>query len=162
MTIRVVLDTVIVAALLDSRDKWHQSAVAVRDSLKSVEAEIFYLDPVINEVVSVLARRLGEQQRIEQFILLLDQLKRLTPAEKITWVSPLTERLFPSVLALVRRHKGKLNFHDALIALACQEFNIRYIASFDRDFDEIDWLTRISTPQGIVSTAHNASTSYSP
>ena len=64
MTIRVVLDTVIVAALLDSRDKWHQSAVAVRDSLKSVEAEIFYLDPVINEVVSVLARRLGVNNRI--------------------------------------------------------------------------------------------------
>jgi predicted nucleic acid-binding protein len=137
MTIRVALDTVILAALLDSRDKWHQSAVAIRDSLKSVEAEIFYFDPVINEVVSVLARRLGEQQRVEQFVSLLDQLQGLIPADKITWVSPLAERLYPAVLALVRQYKGELNFHDALIALACKEFGITCIVSFDRDFDHI-------------------------
>lgn len=149
MTIRIALDTVVLAALLDRRDKWHQPAVAIRDSLKSVEAEIFYLDPVINEVISVLARRLGEQQRIDQFVSLFDQLHGLIPANKITWISLLTERLYPVVLALVRRHKGELNFHDALISLGCREFGIEYIASFDPDFDHIDWLTRISDPNDV-------------
>jgi len=155
MTIRVALDTVVLAALLDSRDKWHQPAVAIRDSLKSVEAEIFYLDPVINEVVSVLARRLGEQRRGDQFMVLLDQLQKLIPADKITWVSPLAERLYPAVLALVRQYKGELNFHDALISLGCREFGIEYIASFDCDFDHIDWLTRITNPDDVKDAVKN-------
>jgi predicted nucleic acid-binding protein len=56
------------------------------------------------------------------------------------------QRLYPEILALVREHHGELNFHDALIALACRELDIPYIASFDRDFDRVSWLTRIDTP----------------
>ena len=40
-------------------------------------------------------------------------------------------------------HKGKLNFHDALIALVSKEMDIEYIVSFDKDFDEIEWLKRV-------------------
>lgn len=47
------------------------------------------------------------------------------------------------MLELIKNHKGKLNFHDALIALIAQENGLRYIASFDEDFDSIDWLSRI-------------------
>lgn len=145
MKIRVALDTVVIVALLDRRDKWHQAAVEVRDALKAVGALVVYLDSVMNEVITVLARRLGEQRRGEQFVALLDQLHSLIPVRKITWLSPQTDRLYPEVLALVRHHNGLLNFHDALISLGCRELDIEYIASFDRDFDHIDWLTRIAT-----------------
>lgn len=151
--IKVVLDTVVLAALLDSRDKWHKSAVAIRDALKSAQAEIFYFDPVINEVVSVLARRLNEQQRAEQFVSLLDHLERLIPANKITWISPGAERLYPQILSIVRQHRGQLNFHDALIALGCRELGIEHIASFDRDFDHLDWLTRIANQNDVPLVA---------
>jgi len=42
-----------------------------------------------------------------------------------------------------------LNFNDALIALACRERDIKAIASFDGDFDQVDWLRRLSTPEDI-------------
>ena len=48
-----------------------------------------------------------------------------------------------AILNLVRAHKGKLNFHDALIALVSKEMGIKYIVSFDKDFDEIEWLKRV-------------------
>jgi len=48
-------------------------------------------------------------------------------------------------MALVHSSSGKLNFHDALIALTCQERDIPAIASFDADFDSIAWLTRIAS-----------------
>lgn len=147
--IRVVLDTVMLAALLDSRDKWHEAAVVLRDALKTAHAEVFYLDPVINEVVSVLARRLAEQRRIEQLTGVLDNLEQLAPIDRITWISPHTPLLYPRVLTLVRTHAGELNFHDALIALACEQLGIRYIASFDRDFDRIEWLTRLQQPDDV-------------
>ena len=50
--------------------------------------------------------------------------------------------LYNRISALVRQSQGRLNFHDALIALACQELEIEMILSFDRDFDEIPWMKR--------------------
>jgi predicted nucleic acid-binding protein len=144
--IRVALDTTVLVSLVDARDKWHSSTLTLKDALKNVQAEVFYLDPVINEAVSVLARRLAEQKRMAQFASVLNRLEELAPPEQITWVSPETRRLYPQVMALVRRHGGELNFHDALIALGCQELGIEYIASFDGDFDRIAWLKRLASP----------------
>jgi len=52
-------------------------------------------------------------------------------------------------MALVRTHGGELNFHDALIALACQEFGIKHIASFDGDFDRVAWLKHLGSPDDV-------------
>lgn len=43
----------------------------------------------------------------------------------------------------MRRSAGKLNFHDALIALLCKEQHVSALVSFDRDFDDLDWLMRV-------------------
>lgn len=56
----------------------------------------------------------------------------------------MTPRLYPEIIALVREHGGLLNFHDALIALACLELGIESIASFDSGFDLVPWLRRLS------------------
>lgn len=49
----------------------------------------------------------------------------------------------------MRTSEGALNFNDALIALACRERNIPAIASFDSDFDTIEWLQRLSQPEDL-------------
>lgn len=41
------------------------------------------------------------------------------------------------------KHQAKLNFNDALIAIVADKMNLSQIASFDQDFDEIEWLRRI-------------------
>ena len=61
--------------------------------------------------------------------------------QNITWISQETQRLYQNILNLVRQYKGRLNFHDSLIALVAKEFEIKYIATFDTDFKDIDWLT---------------------
>ena len=48
------------------------------------------------------------------------------------------------------RHAGRLNFHDALIVLEAQHLEVPYIASFDRDFDAIVGLQRISSPDALI------------
>lgn len=77
MTNRVVLDTSLLVALVDARDKWHDAAMAIKAALKTSEAGLVYLDPVINETISVLARRLQEQRRVERFESLLDKVEEL-------------------------------------------------------------------------------------
>jgi predicted nucleic acid-binding protein len=140
-----VIDANVLVGLLDERDKWHGTAVAIRDALDEADAELVYFDCVLNEAISVLARRTGEQRRPEQFDALLDQLARLIPASDITWVGGEIQRLYDEVVGLVRSSAGELNFHDALMALICREQGVSVLVSFDQDFDQVDWLTRVDS-----------------
>lgn len=149
MTITAIIDTNMLVALVDVRDAWHQRAITLRDALLGVNAQLVYFDCVLNETIGVIGRRAEEQRRPEQFAGLLDRLTTLVPEDRITWISVATQRLFQEVVNLCRRHQGKLNFHDALMALAGQELDIRFIVSFDPDFDEVSWLSRIADPNSV-------------
>ena len=149
MMTMVVIDTSVVVALVDENDKWHTRAVLLREALLSAGLELLYFDCVVNEAISVIGRRTEERQRSAQFGPLLDELLSLVPNEAITWISVDSERLFPEILALCRGHLGRLNFHDAFMALVCRELDIEVIVSFDKDFDDIAWLTRAFDPIGV-------------
>jgi predicted nucleic acid-binding protein len=140
----VVIDTSVLVGLLDNRDHWHKVAKEVCEALIEVGMEVVYFDCVLTEAISVLARRTAEQKRPEQFDNLLNQLVSLIPNHDILWVSAETQRLYQPVVELIRHTRGELNFNDALIALICREQSISLLASFDRDFDQLNWLTRIS------------------
>jgi predicted nucleic acid-binding protein len=86
---------------------------------------------------------------VAQFAGLVDALLHEVPTEIIVWLSSETQRLYGQVIELVRSTSGDLNFHDALIALGCRLLGIEVIASFDRDFDQVAWLTRVDTPEAI-------------
>jgi len=145
-----VIDANVLVGLLDDRDKWHEAARALRDALDETGMEQAYFDCVINETISVVARRTSDQGRAEQLDDLLEQLSRLIPVEDITWASGEIRRLYPEILKLVRSSSGRLNFHDALIALLCQEQRVSVLVSFDRDFDIVDWVTRIEQPAEVA------------
>lgn len=152
-----VIDANVLVGLLDERDKWHGMAVAIRDALDVANVNVVYFDCVLNEVISVFGRRAHEQRRPEQFVALLDQLTELVPFDDITWISEQTQRFYNQVVELVRSSEGELNFHDALIALACRDWDISMLVSFDQDFDQIDWLTRVGNATQIAETLqHNA------
>jgi predicted nucleic acid-binding protein len=157
MTQPIIVDANLVVALADARDKWHAEATAVRDALQASAADLVYFDCVVNEAVSVLGRRAEEQARPNQFDLLLDRLTGLIPEARITWIATAGKRLYSDVLELCRDHQGRLSFNDALIALAANELGIRFIASFDADFDEIGWLARVASPAQVSLAAPHES-----
>lgn len=140
----VIFDANFLVAILDERDIWHPKAVTLLNTLRTRDVKVVYLDCVVNEVVSVLGRRFEERGRTNEFGRVLRKLKKLVPETGITWVYPRVPELYKPILDLVGEHKGKLNFHDALIALVSQEMGVSYIVSFDRDFDEIAWLKRVT------------------
>jgi predicted nucleic acid-binding protein len=80
----------------------------------------------------------------------LAQLVSEVPEESITWVSGEIRRFYPEIMALIRDTSGVLNFHDALIALGCRELGIQLIATFDNDFDYIEWLKRLTLPDDVA------------
>ena len=116
-----------------------------------LQPSLVYCDSVLNETISVLARRAQEQRRVDQFAGLINALLTEVPTDILVWLSSETQRLYDQVIELVRSTSGALNFHDALIALGCQLLGIEVIASFDSDFDQIAWLTRVGTPEAVMA-----------
>lgn len=157
----VVIDANVLVGLLDERDKWHNTAVAIRDALDRSDAELIYFDCVVNEVISVLARRICEQRRPEQLDTLLDQLVKLIPVSDISWISGEIQRLYDQVVGFVRSSVGEFNFHDALMALICREKGISVLVSFDQDFDHVDWLTRTDNAAEVATTLQREADRFS-
>lgn len=156
MAPETVIDTNVLVALVDRRDKWHPQAVGLRDALIEQQARLIYFDCVVNETVGVIGRRAEEQRRSDQFGELLDEVSRQIPSSSITWISQEGERLHEQVMALCRAHDGHLNYNDAFMAVFCREKGIHWIVSFDRDFDELSWLLRVSFPDQIQASADSA------
>jgi predicted nucleic acid-binding protein len=111
--------------------------------------ELSYLDCVVAEAISTAIRRLYEKGRLAEIEALFDRLNVQVPVDTITWVLPDVPRLYPEILDLMRSSSGALNFHDALIALACRERGVPAIASFDPDFDQVTWLRRLTVPEDV-------------
>ena len=57
--------------------------------------------------------------------------------------------IYSKIIELTKETEGKLNFHDALIALFVRNAGLEYVASFDADFDEIAWCTRLKDEKDI-------------
>jgi predicted nucleic acid-binding protein len=151
MTVRrIAIDANVLVALVDANDKWHVQAIALRDALLAGQAQLVYFDCVVNETVGVIGRRAEEQKRSDQFGGLLNTLSQQIPPSAITWISRESERMYQDVLTLCRAQGGRLIFNDALMALLCREQGIDEIASFDRDFDELPWLTRVADPAQLL------------
>lgn len=149
MSKQAAIDSNVLVALVDQQDKWHHRARALHAALKAEGAHLVYFDCVLNETISVMARRADEQKRSAEFPSLLDQLLGQVPGDVVTWISGDTRRLFGRIVELVRHTGGALNFHDALIALSCQELGIAAMVSFDQDFDLVTGLTRVATPDEV-------------
>lgn len=149
---KIVIDSSVLIGLLNPTDHWHEQTLALFEGMQSDTIELLYLDCVIAESVSTILRRLAERGQMDEVGALFERLNTYAPERDITWTLPEVPELYSDVLALMRSTSGELNFHDALIALICRKYQIPFIASYDRDFDQIPWLKRIATPEDLATS----------
>jgi predicted nucleic acid-binding protein len=149
----VAIDTSVLIGLIDARDVWHRAALQLEAALRAARLAPVHFECTVTEALSTLARRLREQRRVQELPALFDRIEATLPREQLTWLFPDVPRLYQQILALMHTSEGELNFNDGLIALACRERQIRLLASFDRDFDRLSWLTRVATPAEVVVAA---------
>ena len=150
-----IIDANVLIALIDRRDNWNHRAQALMTALYDQDVRPLFLDCVMNEAISVLARRSEERKRTDEFSNLLNELTQRVPEARIIWVSNEMKDFYSEIIALVRSTNGTMNVHDAFIALLCQTFNIPFILSFDKDFDQVDWLTRIADADALRTAFAN-------
>ena len=146
--IRIGIATSVLVGLLDKKDIWHGKATELYNFLKQQKAEIIIFDCVLAETISTLCRRIHEKRRDDDLSNLVDKFLEHFPTEVITWVNYDIPVLYEEIIALIRSSHGELNFNDSLIAISCRNRSISFLASFDKDFDTIDWFKRISAPEG--------------
>jgi predicted nucleic acid-binding protein len=139
----IIIDSNMLVGFFDIKDSLRAKAEPLVNALVSGDWSIFYLDCVINEVFSVVSRRIHEQKRIDQLQPIFERMQDFFKVDKITWTYLSVPRLYSEILEVVSKSQGALNFHDGLISLIARERGISYIASFDPDFDTISWITRI-------------------
>jgi len=147
---QIILDTSMLVPRLDARDSLRQPALALWDALEQGRWEVLVFDCVANETISVLCRRFTERQQHAEWAAAFARFQEFCRQHPLHWSSRRVESLFSTILDLMDRHAGRLNFHDALIVLEAQHLGVPYIASFDRDFDAIAGLQRISSPDTLI------------
>ena len=146
MSSRIALDTNFVVGLIDEHDLWCASALTLQATLAVKGFVPVIFDCVMTEAISIVARRTHEKRRTANLPALLERIRTQFPVSSLVWLYPDLPTLYDAVVALVEQSSGELNFNDALIALACRDRNIPYLASFDADFDQIAWLKRVAQP----------------
>jgi predicted nucleic acid-binding protein len=151
--IRIGIDTSVLIGLLDPKDTWHSTAVNLKQALHNHHAVIALFDCVLAEAISTVGRRLQEQRRLAEFSQVVTRLSADYPRDRILWILPDVPMLYSEILSLMELSQGQLNFNDSLIALPCCDRNIPYLASFDRDFDQISWLQRTAHPGDVEAIA---------
>ena len=109
---KTVIDANILIALIDEKDKWHSKATAIAKVLEERKWEIIYLDCVMNEVISVLGKRLEERKESNKFESILKKLENIVPEEDIEWLYPEIPTMYSKIIQLIKEKQGKFSFHD--------------------------------------------------
>jgi predicted nucleic acid-binding protein len=140
---RIVYDSNFLIGLIDEEDRWHKISIEIHNRIKR-NFNIIYLDCVANEVISVLARRYKEKNKLEIFReKVLKKFKEIIRKEDLTWIYRDIEEYYTEIIEKIENYSGRLNFNDCLIVIFLEENNIPYIASFDEDFDNVEGIKRI-------------------
>jgi len=119
---RVILDSNVLIAERDENDRWHKEAIKFLNEIKGKEVELVYLDCVVNEVITVLCRRFIQKKRSgDEISKMIDELETVFSQENLSFAYPLISEQWTAILEIIKKHRGSLSFHDALIALYAQK-----------------------------------------
>jgi len=141
--IRTVIDTNVIVALLDKKDVHHKRAVTLVQKLEEEKRDIILMDCIIVELYSVIARRSRERgYDVSQAFQYIRDIESIYTVLSAYYYRAMLHQKIIELMALT---DGKLSYHDALIALVMKKRGIKEIATFDKGFEEVDWIQVVSS-----------------
>lgn len=141
--IDIVIDTNALISFLDTADKWKPVIDSIFKRLQKNSINIIVTDIVINEAINVLCKRFENKKKENEIPSLIQKVDALYNEESITWISEEIKIYHNSILNLLKTNNGLLNYNDCFLISFMQKNSIKYIISFDIDFDQIDGIKRI-------------------
>lgn len=152
----VCLDASFLIGLFDPRDTWHSDASRIHAVLAEQHVSTITPDCVINEVLTVFARRCRERGEPHAFAALVDRLTEAIPETAITWLYPHVPRWFVECVKVMRKAVGAMNFHDALLRVAADEVGYQAIVSFDSGFGRLGGPRRLGSATAVKTWLRSA------
>jgi predicted nucleic acid-binding protein len=129
----IVLDSSFLVAYHNRRDVHHGAAAATMERLVAAEwGPALLLEYVFLEVITVLLARRGLDVAVRVATILLQ-------ARDVEFVP--SSDMFLDVLETFRAQgRGRLSFTDAAIVTVARDRGARFVATFDRDFRQVEGL----------------------
>lgn len=138
-----LLDTNVLFASASARDDYHEPARAIVRGVDHGELpDALVTNYVVAETLNLTAEKLGPDIANG----LLDRLREATHFD----IVHATQSDFATAQLTFRRYP-ELSFVDATITAYAEREGVEALYSFDDDFDAIDSLTRLSTPDNPYS-----------
>lgn len=131
------LDSNVLIALMDERDALHGQAVRVMAELENSAAEFFFSDVVINETLSVLAKRCEAKKNEAAFQILAEEFRKQISNRPILCLYGLLPSHYHQIIDSMIASRGLFNFHDCLIILFLKEIKEICLVTFDQDFHRL-------------------------
>jgi predicted nucleic acid-binding protein len=145
----IIIDTNIFVAFIDNSDKWNATANLIMNELEKFDTNLILLDTVFNEAINVIIKRLSEKKRFGEFNSIFKKLKNEFSIDEICWNSHLQKVFHNKIMNMIEQYNGSLNYNDSFITQYMIHNDIKYIISFDYDFDLIKEIFRISDHKSI-------------
>ena len=133
-----VVDANVLIGYKDTGDERHDRAERL---VKGFDAGGLPTARVTNYVVAEALNWIHERQRHD---IAVDLRRRLTDSAGFELVHA-AQKDFHRAVDLFETYDG-LAFGDATIAAYMERTDVEYLYSFDDDFDALDWVTRLETP----------------
>ncbi|TKX73473.1 PIN domain-containing protein [Halorubrum sp. GN11_10-6_MGM] len=133
-----IVDTGVLIGLADVDDDHHDTAMEI---VRGMDHGDLPTGQVTNYIVLETLNWIHSRKRHEKAIETYERLNQSAGFE----VLHAAQKDFSSALDLFETYDG-LSFGDATIAAYIQRKDIEYLYSFDDDFDALDGITRLETP----------------
>lgn len=132
------LDTSFILALVLDSDSNHNKAVKLKHVLS---AECFINNNVLNEVITLIGRKINVSSAKELYYNLIDSFEVLNEYSILNYTSE-NFKIFEKYVG-INSNKSKLSFTDSSIILTMKEFNIPNLISFDNKFKKVEEINLI-------------------
>ncbi len=126
----IFADTNFFIGLLDKKDKWHDQALALSESINE---EMMVSDLVISESVTLAGSRSGGKAGQKLYLFFVDNCH----------IEYVDEDILREGMEVFLRYDGKLSLPDSVSVVLMRRKGISRIASFDSDFDRVDGVKRV-------------------
>lgn len=138
----ILIDTNALISFFDSSDKWYQKIISIFEKLTHTPIQIIVTDIVLNETINVLCKRYENKNKSKEIEVLIKKIEK-DYNENITWISEDIKIYHKEILKLVKNSLGLLNYNDCFLISYMLKNKIKYIISYDHDFDTIKGIVRI-------------------
>ncbi len=129
------IDSVVWIALASKKDQWHKNALKLKNQILKLD-KIYVTDLIINKTYNFLLRKVSFSAASDTLVMFLE--------------SPKITLMFNNFLTLsntrnILMKHTHLSLTDANIVWFSENLNIKEILSFDKGFDIVSGVKRISS-----------------